>query len=49
MSAWRAEELGYGFGIQTDTALGILNAGYALGAGDTFTTGKIHVSILNEF
>jgi len=47
--ARRVEKLGYGLGIQMETPLGLINAGYALGAGDTFTTGKMHLSIVNEF
>ncbi|MGB9773948.1 MAG: BamA/OMP85 family outer membrane protein [Bacteroidota bacterium] len=49
LQARRAEKLGYGLGIQMETPLGLINVGYALGAGDTFTTGKMHLSIVNEF
>ncbi|MEW5798019.1 MAG: POTRA domain-containing protein [Bacteroidota bacterium] len=40
---------GYGFGIRLETGLGILNVNYALGEGDSFSNGKIHVRIINEF
>lgn len=40
---------GYGFGARVETGLGILNVNYALGEGDSFSNGKIHVGIINEF
>ncbi|MBI2430296.1 MAG: BamA/TamA family outer membrane protein [Ignavibacteriales bacterium] len=40
---------GYGFGARIETGLGILNVNYALGEGDSFSNGKIHVGIINEF
>lgn len=40
---------GYGVGTRVETGLGILNISFALGEGDTFGTGKIHVGIRNEF
>jgi outer membrane protein assembly factor BamA len=40
---------GFGLGLNIETALGILRVSYALGKGDTFTDGKIHFGILNEF
>jgi outer membrane protein insertion porin family len=40
---------GYGLGTRVETGLGILNISYALGEGDSFGTGKIHVGIENEF
>lgn len=40
---------GYGIGIRLETGLGILNVNYALGEGDSFSNGKIHVGIINEF
>jgi outer membrane protein insertion porin family len=47
-----AQELfraGYGFGARVETGLGIIRVSYALGEGDTFTTGKIHFGIANDF
>ena len=40
---------GYGVGIRLETGLGILNVNYALGEGDSFSNGKIHIGIINEF
>jgi len=45
-SAWK---LGFGFGINLETSLGVLRVGYALGQGDSFNQGKIHFGLLNEF
>lgn len=40
---------GFGVGARIETGLGILNINYALGEGDSFSNGKIHVGIINEF
>ncbi len=40
---------GFGFGLNLETALGVLKVSYALGEGDTFSEGKIHFGIVNEF
>ncbi len=40
---------GYGVGIQLETGLGIMGVSFALGEGDTFTNGKVHFGIINEF
>ena len=47
----RQEKSLYGFGIgaHVETGLGIMNISYALGKGDSFSNGKIHVGIINEF
>ena len=48
--AWRnLFKFGYGFGIRTQTALGIVGLDYGLGEGDTFARGKIHLRIINQF
>jgi outer membrane protein insertion porin family len=44
-----ASLVGYGIGARIETGLGILNVSYALGKGDSFSNGKIHVGINNEF
>ncbi len=44
-----ALKYGYGLGVRVDTALGNIGVSFALGEGDTFSTAKIHVNILNEF
>lgn len=40
---------GYGFGIGFSTQLGVFNVSYALGKGDTFSDGKIHIGINTNF
>lgn len=47
----KSEEFLYGFGLglNLETALGVLRVSYALGEGDTFSDGKIHFGVLNEF
>ncbi|MBK7228202.1 MAG: BamA/TamA family outer membrane protein [Ignavibacteriales bacterium] len=40
---------GFGLGLNIETALGVLRVSYALGKGDTFSDGKIHFGVLNEF
>ena len=40
---------GYGVGIALDTAIGLLGVSFAFADGDTFSEGKIHFGIINEF
>lgn len=40
---------GYGFGLNLETGLGVLAVSFALGQGDSFTDGKIHFGLVNEF
>jgi len=40
---------GFGMGIQVETRLGLIGFTYALGEKDTFSTGKIHVGLINQF
>ncbi len=42
-------KLGYGLGLSLETGLGILAVSFALGEGDSFSDGKIHFGIINEF
>jgi outer membrane protein insertion porin family len=44
-----AFKVGYGIGVQLETALGNLGVSFALGQGDTFSNGKIHFGLINEF
>jgi outer membrane protein insertion porin family len=44
-----AVKLGYGLGLNIETGLGVLNVSYALAKGDSFSDGKIHFGIINEF
>jgi outer membrane protein insertion porin family len=40
---------GYGMGITVETAIGLLGVSFALAQGDSFSDGKIHFGIINEF
>ncbi|MBL0176332.1 MAG: BamA/TamA family outer membrane protein [Ignavibacteria bacterium] len=40
---------GYGIGGRLETGLGVLGVSYALGQGDSFSSGKIHFGLINEF
>jgi outer membrane protein insertion porin family len=42
-------KLGYGLGFSLETGLGVLGVSFALGQGDSFSQGKIHFGIINEF
>jgi outer membrane protein insertion porin family len=42
-------KIGYGLGINFETAFGIMSVSFALGKGDSFGEGKIHFGIVNEF
>ncbi|MEK6572348.1 MAG: hypothetical protein AABZ61_13315, partial [Bacteroidota bacterium] len=44
-----ALKVGYGIGFRVETSLGVLGVSYALGRGDTFSSGKIHFAIFNQF
>ena len=40
---------GYGLGITVETGIGLLGVSFALAQGDSFSEGKIHFGIINEF
>jgi outer membrane protein insertion porin family len=40
---------GYGLGLNLETGLGVLGVSFALGKGDSFSDGKIHFGLVNEF
>lgn len=42
-------KIGYGFGLNIETGLGVLSVSFALAKGDSFGDGKIHFGIKNEF
>ncbi len=42
-------KVGYGLGLNIETGLGILGVSFALAQGDSFSDGKIHFGIVNEF
>ena len=49
LSGEDAFKYGYGFGLRTDTPLGNISISFALGQGDSFSQGKIHIGLINEF
>ncbi len=48
-SGSRETRLGYGVGLRQKTGIGILAIDYGIAAGDSFSQGKIHFGIVNEF
>lgn len=42
-------EYGYGVGLQLESGIGLISVGFGFGRGDTFSTGKIHLGVINEF
>jgi len=42
-------KVGYGAGIRMDTPLGLIGVSLAFGEGDTFSTAKLHIRLINEF
>jgi outer membrane protein assembly factor BamA len=40
---------GYGIGVRLETNLGNIGVSFAFGEGDSFSQGKIHVGLMNEF
>ncbi len=42
-------KIGYGLGFNIETNLGVLRVSFALAKGDSFTQGKIHFGIVNQF
>jgi outer membrane protein insertion porin family len=42
-------KIGYGLGFNVETGLGVLKVSFALAKGDTFSQGKIHFGIVNDF
>jgi len=42
-------KVGYGFGFRVETRLGVIGVDYGLGQGDSFSNGKVHVGLINEF
>lgn len=45
----QAFNIGYGLGLSIETGIGVLGVSFALAKGDTFSEGKIHFGIINEF
>jgi outer membrane protein insertion porin family len=42
-------KIGYGIGVRMDSILGLIGVSFAFGEGDTFSTSKIHIRLINEF
>jgi outer membrane protein insertion porin family len=42
-------KLGFGAGIRLDTPVGLIGVSLAFGEGDTFSTAKLHLRLINEF
>jgi outer membrane protein insertion porin family len=42
-------KIGYGLGINLETAIGVLGVSFALAKGESFSDGLIHFGIINEF
>lgn len=40
---------GYGVGLNLETGLGVITVSFALAKGESFTEGKIHFGLINEF
>jgi outer membrane protein insertion porin family len=49
MTGSEQSKFGYGIGVRMDSALGLIGVSFALGEGDTFSTAKIHIRLINEF
>jgi outer membrane protein insertion porin family len=45
----QAVKYGYGVGFRFETALGNMGVSFAFGGGDSFSQGKIHLGLLNDF
>lgn len=44
-----AYKMGYGFGLNIETGIGVLGVSFALAKGESLSEGKIHFAIINEF
>ncbi len=42
-------KIGYGLGINLETGIGVIGVSFGLAKGDSFTDGKIHFGIVNQF
>jgi outer membrane protein insertion porin family len=49
MTSSEQNKIGYGIGVRMDSSLGLIGVSFALGEGDTFSTSKIHIRLINEF
>lgn len=44
-----ALKIGYGLGLNLETAIGVITVSFALAKGESFSEGKIHFGLVNEF
>ena len=42
-------KIGYGIGVRMDTNLGLIGVSIGFGEGDTFSTAKLHIQLVNAF
>lgn len=49
LSKQEAFNIGYGLGLNVETALGVIGVSFALAKGDSFSDGKIHFGLVSEF
>jgi outer membrane protein insertion porin family len=49
LEASEQTKIGYGIGVQLDSGIGLIGVSIALGEGDTFSTAKLHIRLINAF
>lgn len=49
LTASEQTKIGYGIGVQLDSGIGLIGVSIALGEGDTFSTAKLHIRLINAF
>ncbi len=49
LQASEQTKLGYGVGVRMDTNLGLIGVSIGFGEGDTFSTAKLHIQLINAF
>jgi len=49
MTSAQEFKYGYGVGLRLETGIGAIGVSFALGEGDSFSQGKIHFGLINEF
>lgn len=49
ISGLEQTKIGYGAGVRLDSGLGLIGVNLGFGEGDTFSTAKLHVRLVNEF
>jgi outer membrane translocation and assembly module TamA len=49
LAASEQTKIGYGVGVQLDSGIGLISVSIALGEGDTFSTAKLHIRLINAF